>query len=545
MSDVTVPSFLALAVLAAFFLYSYIIFYFAGRLLGRARAKYLPILLLGVLNVGIIYALSFLESSSTPLAYFGIYLLLMAEMWLLYRPDFRLVLFLVITFILHIMVFHTVSVVALAWAQGQSIYAAANSLPNIYLAAIISTSALSFATLLFMLLVPLPKVRIVMQNSNQRMYQTVWMSICALYLLYNANIFQQNITSQFLYLDQILKCGTILLGAYVMLFYNFRVSMLLGYKEKSEDLTSQLNTNLGYLDAVTGKQGRKYAINLTQDSFREGLPEESKDDTQEWKRFSTDFLPVARNLLYGEDLPGFLAVMNQKHLLELYAQGRRELVLDYRMYTDGQNARWNRLNLSLMQEEETGDILVFAYSQDVQEEYEEKQELYKKAQLDLMTGVYNRATFETLAAEEMKQGPGVLLMLDMDHFKPINDLLGHDTGDEVLRQVARLLKTHFRERDLVGRFGGDEFMVYVKGLREAGPILPQVENLLKEATLIFKGPNGEELTTTLSIGIAELTAAGTPFATAYKQADTALYLAKNRGKNCYSLYRPGAAHTEG
>ncbi len=517
--------------------YNFCGFELIGQLLGARRTKYIRILLLGLMNSGLVLALSFTESSSTAAAYVGIFLILIAEVWLLYRPGFRKNLFVVVTFMLHIMVFHTVVCVLVAWTNNISMYDVANRANTLYFSFLFSLLGLLAATLMVRFILPLPKVRIVLQNANQRMYQTVWMSICVLYLLYNAKVYQQDMQLGFFYIDQILKCITMLLGGYVMLFYNFRVSELLGYKEKSEDLTNQLSTNVGFLDALTGNAVRRYEINVTRDMFRIGLPDEDLEEEEDWLNFSKGFPEVAQEHLVLEDLPGFLKVMSRKRLLEAFARGSRKFVLDYRVGCTKQETRWHRMHVNLIEEEETGDVLAMAYTVDVHEEYEEKRRLYEQAQLDMMTGVYNRDTFEDLVEQELLRGRGILLMADIDNFKAVNDLLGHARGDEVLKRTAELLKSGFRADDIVGRFGGDEFMVYIKNSAMTDTVLAKVAGIQQRAEMVLEGAGGAQLMSSLSIGLVEIPAPGIPFQVAYKQADTALYRSKKMGKNLYSIYQ--------
>lgn len=524
--------------LVLLFVYNFIAFELIGQLLEVKKAKYIRILLLGLVNAGLVFVLSLTESGSTPAAYVGIYLMLLAETWLLYRADIRKNLFLAVTFMLHIMTLHTVVSAVVAWAKGLSLYELTENDRTLYFTFSLTLSVLIVATLLVRFLLPLGKVRNVLQNANQRMFQTIWMSICVLYLLYNSQIYQQNIAmGSFFYVDQIWKCLALLLGGYVMLLYNFRVSELLRYKGKSEDLTSQLNTNTGFLEVLTENAQHRFEFNVTEDVFRYGLPDGGSLAEKKWLSFTKEFPLVAQHYLVAEDLPGFLKQMSREKLLENFCQSNRKFWLDYRVGSSKATSRWHRMHISLIEEEETGAALALAYTLDVHEEYEEKRRLYEQVQLDMMTGVYNRDTFESLVTEELARGQGILLMADIDNFKTVNDRLGHDKGDEILRQVAQLLKNGFRTDDIVGRFGGDEFMVYIKSSRLAGHILQQVEAIQKRAEIVLEGPGGERLVSTLSIGLVEIPGPGLPFATVYKQADLALYRSKNMGKNLYSIYQ--------
>ena len=127
---------------------------------------------------------------------------------------------------------------------------------------------------------------------------------------------------------------------------------------------------------------------------------------------------------------------------------------------------------------------------------------------------------------------GVLIMLDVDHFKSVNDRFGHPVGDAVLCQVADVLRQSVRSHDVVGRLGGDEFCVYLRGTRERIDVMHAIERIsdgIHEITL----PNGAELTS--SIGIVLYTGQKT-FNEFYWGADKALYAAKEKGRNTHIFF---------
>lgn len=164
------------------------------------------------------------------------------------------------------------------------------------------------------------------------------------------------------------------------------------------------------------------------------------------------------------------------------------------------------------------------------------------AQLDQLTGLYNKATTEQRIAENLHMrrlhdDSSALLIIDVDNFKSVNDRLGHLYGDVVLTQLAEHLKGMFRAEDVVGRVGGDEFFVFMKSYRS----LRTLENKAREICRLFHKTysQGENFVTiSASIGIAQCPEHGTDFDTLYSKADTALYESKARGKNTFSLYRP-------
>jgi diguanylate cyclase (GGDEF)-like protein len=157
-------------------------------------------------------------------------------------------------------------------------------------------------------------------------------------------------------------------------------------------------------------------------------------------------------------------------------------------------------------------------------------ELAYAATHDSLTGLANRT-----ALEESWSGHEAMLFLDLDGFKAVNDEMGHAAGDEVLIAVAQRLSRNVSARDLVARFGGDEFAIL---LRDVGD--PAIARSIAERVLLaISEPlviDGQAARLTASIGLAMPAMAGTTLASQLRQADKALYAAKGVGKNCIQVY---------
>lgn len=162
------------------------------------------------------------------------------------------------------------------------------------------------------------------------------------------------------------------------------------------------------------------------------------------------------------------------------------------------------------------------------------------AETDQLTSLYNKVTTEKKIKEFMEQHPdtqSLLFVLDIDNFKKINDTMGHVFGDEVLRSIGHGIKMQFRASDIIGRAGGDEFIIFLKGLKDEEIIIREakkVENFFKD----FKAGKGYvKYSATASIGCAVFPRDAEDFEGMYKAADEALYKAKQRGKNQLAFYK--------
>lgn len=175
-----------------------------------------------------------------------------------------------------------------------------------------------------------------------------------------------------------------------------------------------------------------------------------------------------------------------------------------------------------------------------------EKQLEEKADTDLLTGLNNKLATERKIKEFMARNPdsqSMMFILDIDNFKKINDTMGHAFGDEVLRSLGKQIGTIFRTSDIIGRAGGDEFIIFLKNMTD-------IESIRKEAKKVedffkdFKAGEYTKYSATASIGVAIFPKEGSDFESLYKAADQALYKAKKRGKNQLAFYDDAWKPTE-
>ena len=162
--------------------------------------------------------------------------------------------------------------------------------------------------------------------------------------------------------------------------------------------------------------------------------------------------------------------------------------------------------------------------------------LQEQATRDPLTGLFNRRHLDLALAQELaacrKTGTALsLVMIDIDHFKSVNDDFGHLAGDEMLRALAGLLLQHLQEGELACRFGGEEFLLMLPGT-PLSVAVQRSEVLRKEFEALRVPFEGQCLHATLSFGVAGFPEHGAKSDALLKAADTALYAAKSHGRNC-------------
>ena len=168
----------------------------------------------------------------------------------------------------------------------------------------------------------------------------------------------------------------------------------------------------------------------------------------------------------------------------------------------------------------------------------QNEELIRTAELDGLTGAYNKRATEAYINKILTQMPdekGTFVILDVDKFKDVNDRYGHAAGDTVLHELAKTFFRHFRKDDIIGRIGGDEFVIYMRNTESKEIASARVKNLIENVrSLPFEEMNGNHVT--ISVGIAFVPEAGNCYMDLYKNADTALYETKQNGRDGYHVY---------
>ncbi|HTA66253.1 MAG TPA: diguanylate cyclase, partial [Xanthomonadaceae bacterium] len=191
--------------------------------------------------------------------------------------------------------------------------------------------------------------------------------------------------------------------------------------------------------------------------------------------------------------------------------------------------------------DDRGEVVrMLGTGQDVTEIKDTEQRLVKLAHFDPLTALPNRTLFNQLLVDALRQAVEknwvlLVLFLDIDHFKNINDTMGHACGDELLRQVGNRLVRTLRARDTVGRFGGDEFAIILSNPHSADNASIAADKLLDSLREPYD-LGAREVRVTASIGIAVFPADASDAGDLVKYADTAMYAAKEAGRDTYRYY---------
>ena len=240
----------------------------------------------------------------------------------------------------------------------------------------------------------------------------------------------------------------------------------------------------------------------------------------------------------NDEFSNFLRTFSLETLRALYKSGKHRTDYEYlRVMPDG-TENWVRFSIHLLLAPVTGHLMTIISLNDISDVRAAQSELVRAAEIDSMTDVLNHdATLrhiEQYLAGDGAAGVHALLMIDRDNLKKINDTLGHQAGDKIIIDTARALQSAFRDTDIVGRVGGDEFLVLMKNIGRPQVARRKAAELLQSLQYIC-GTAGNFVESTGSIGISLYAGAPKTLDKLYAEADTAMYMAKANGRNRFVM----------
>ena len=247
---------------------------------------------------------------------------------------------------------------------------------------------------------------------------------------------------------------------------------------------------------------------------------------------------IAEKQIREDFRQGYLDTFLPENVLRAYQAGTDRLTYEFMITEDGQTYFWMRITAGLVAWESDGSVHMLVYRQNIDAEKRQEQKMLELARRDEMTGLLTKTATQRRVDELLKEQPDgqfAYFIFDIDNFKQANDRFGHEYGDTVIMAFTRILRQHFRKEDVLGRIGGDEFVVFVPYSEEEW-VRKKTETLCRALHYFHKS---EDMTWQMSasIGVALSPAHGVDAATLYKNADIALYQTKKRGKNGFTIFQ--------
>ena len=310
------------------------------------------------------------------------------------------------------------------------------------------------------------------------------------------------------------------------------------------DITQQREKELAYqkwrqsLTEIAPDSMTYYEYNLTHDVFGSeagrmlpSLPEDARKSLHSMIQY------LALHHVFTADSQRFLEFFNRERLLDSFIHGVRSDKLDFRRVDEQGLPLWTVAKVQLISDPYSSDVQSFLQFSDNDASKRDELQVRARSNSDPLTGLLNRTAFEeqlTRLITEIEPGNShALIMIDIDGFKRVNDTFGHQFGDRVLIDISNSLRAMMRGDDLIGRIGGDEYMICLKNIREDSGFLERRSAYLCQ---VLNRQFGGEVAISGSVGLALYPRDGKDFDELYRKADKALYFAKHHGKNRYVFY---------
>ena len=233
-----------------------------------------------------------------------------------------------------------------------------------------------------------------------------------------------------------------------------------------------------------------------------------------------------------EDQPLFTKLLSRIRGGEHYAEE------EIRIINGKQNAVWCRIRITGLTDKTGRAVRAVGAILDIDAEKKKAQNLMERAQRDMLTKLYNKGSsqeyIQAVLANNVPGKMAALMIIDLDNFKHMNDTMGHLFGDALLSEVAHSIQKQFRSEDIVGRVGGDEFLVFLGQIPNATLAEQKAVQVMK-AIGEMAVQELTEVELSCSIGIAIYPECGQTYHELFQRADQALYRAKNQGKGRYCI----------
>jgi len=287
----------------------------------------------------------------------------------------------------------------------------------------------------------------------------------------------------------------------------------------------------------------QYQIILSQTqnvTFELDIPSDTISFSDTWSNLFS-YTPSTRNFVATLPAKAHIHPADIPHLLralKAMKKGESYKTLDLRI-SNGSHFTWFCLRATGMYDDDGKLLKIVGIILNIDEEKKAASLLQKKAERDSLTKLLNKEACKHQIEEYLNSFPNgayaAMMVIDLDNFKQINDKFGHMFGDSVLLKATEAIRTCFRDRDIVARIGGDEFMVLMKDVSDQELVKSRCQKMLDT----FQALLGDEKTqsiTSFSIGVALSPNHGTTYERLFKCADEAMYEAKKQGKNHFALY---------
>lgn len=242
------------------------------------------------------------------------------------------------------------------------------------------------------------------------------------------------------------------------------------------------------------------------------------------------------SMTYGDiidhrDVPAFIGALSNG------LSGQRKNTFDARIINNRGDSVWHRIKFSVVFDENDNAVQFVGNMTDIDKEKKEKNRLIAQAETDQLTGFLNKLSTTLKVNELIKEDEeeGAFFIFDIDDFKKLNDTYGHRVGDIFLKEFTNKLSLSFRSSDVLGRVGGEEFVLYLSGVGDNKHYLEEKAVQIQSICNSIRLEAAPEDEFSCSIGISRFPSDGKTYTELYEKADKALYYVKKHGKKNFTF----------
>lgn len=303
--------------------------------------------------------------------------------------------------------------------------------------------------------------------------------------------------------------------------FNKQITKLMEERENAfQQATEQLYDNIYELNITRNCTGNQRTAQYFESLGAQGLP------------YDQALRVIAQKQIKKEFRQGYISTFTPENVIREYENGNSHLKYDFMITQDGSGYFWMRIDAYIFFSHEDNCLHMFTYRKNIDEE--KKKELL--AYIDEMTRFLTKAATKRKVTALLTEEPEkayAFFIFDIDNFKQANDCFGHAFGDYCIREFTRIIREHFREGDVLGRIGGDEFVAFIP--------IPGADWVRKKAAELSHAldtectRDGKTWKMSASIGISVASEEDRDFDILYEKADQALYRTKQKGKNGYTV----------
>lgn len=310
-----------------------------------------------------------------------------------------------------------------------------------------------------------------------------------------------------------------------------------------EDISLQKTAQLAFIkeekyrQAMLAETLASAEVNLTRNTIEKASGLWGRKEANKKMSYDEILEYMMEQEIFSEDRKMYYEMVSREAFQNFYNRGQMEIRCEHRRLDAEGRVRWMKLTAHLLKEPISGDLKVLIYLKDIDNRKRNELTMKYQSERDSLTGLYNKGTAEKLTRsflekEVREDVRHAFIIMDLDHFKTMNDSYGHQYGDEVLRNTAAVLRETFRSDDIEGRLGGDEMVILMKNIPSRECVVEKLQTIGRKLYEMSR----KDKRVTASIGVSFFQEHGSSYEDLYRTADIALYQAKEQGRNRYIIY---------